>query len=798
MKKILVILGSILVFLILAIATVPFFVNVDQYRSELVTRAEQSLSGKLEIGKLSLSLWGQIRVDIAGVKLTDGEGRPVLEVQSAFFKMPFSSLLSGSPKLVLSMQEPMLTMVKDKKGHMNALSLFKSSATGAQTSGAAEAKVVAPPMPAKKSPETMNLPGIVSRASLGVELKNAHVGYRDEATGMSTEVKDLDVKLQDISLSHKMSLEIAASLDTELKGENGAQGLSVKGPAKITGTANPTVSAGRFDHMDLVVRVDLDQLDILMPGLFHKKAGIDAHADAAIALSSLDATIRRLDVKFFNATAESSGKITHLGEGEQPSVAYQLKTNAIDLRPWNELIPLLSEYQLGGSATLSLEAQGLADRLDYKVQVKILGLTAKAAHLKAEPKIDAELTIVPDKANLSATMKAPGSELSVIGDVISFTHPLIRFDVSSTGIDLDQLIEAPAATAPKNASATVAAPAGGSEATRAPVDYDALVAPMRENKALALASAHVNASIHSVKYQGVVLSDLTAKTSLQSLIGAINSLQFKIFGGQIKAGASIDLKPKMPDYRLNLEVSGLDLQQAVASQMKLFSNTIIGKANFDMEGTGKSLNPQAAEQNLNVKGKFKVTDATFTSIDIAKMVVDAVNGAIAKAAEKMPLLKGKSLPEKLPSGGSRYDSIASSFLIRNGSFSSPDFTAKASPSRGVDFRGATTVGIIDHSLQANWEMIDTYNLTHARDISIDVLGGHVDHVLAQGSGPVQFPVVVSGTLLAPKFDYGPTTEYLAKVAIGNAAGALRKGAENKILNQAPPALQNALKGLFGQ
>jgi hypothetical protein len=180
------------------------------------------------------------------------------------------------------------------------------------------------------------------------------------------------------------------------------------------------------------------------------------------------------------------------------------------------------------------------------------------------------------------------------------------------------------------------------------------------------------------------------------------------------------------------------------------------------------------------------------------MVVDAVNGAIAKAAEKVPLLKGKSLPEKLPSGGSRYDSISSSFSIRDGKFSSPDFTAKAAPSRGVDLRGATTVGIIDHSLQANWEVIDTYNLTHARDISIDVLGGHADHVLAQGSGPVQFPVAVGGTLLAPKFDYGPTTEYLAKVAIGNAAGALRKGAENKILNQAPPAIQNALKGLFGQ
>ncbi|MDR3608543.1 MAG: AsmA family protein [Oligoflexia bacterium] len=781
MKKLFVIFGGIVALLLIAALLVPLFVDVDKYRPQIVQEADRSINGKLELGKLSLSLWGQVRIDIEGLKLSDSEGRPVVQVKNVFFRIPFSSLLSGTPELVLRMQEPELNVVKDKKGRLNVLTLVKSSAPAAVPSPAPSAKAPA----AREGEGGFTFPGIASRARLGVEFNHAQVAYQDEATGMKTNVKDLDMRLENLSLSQKTSLEISADLNTRLKGAHeGAGGLWVKGPAKITGTANPTVSAGRFERVDLVMHVDLDRLEIDLPGVLHKKPGIDAHADLTASISPMEAVISRLDLKFFNASIDSSGKISHLGEAEQPVIAYQAKSNSVELKPWVELVPMLKDYELGGTVNLAVEANGPANKLVYQGKAKVAGLTAKAPQLKSQPRINAEIDVVPDKADLKATMKAPGNDLSIAGDVVSFTHPQIRMSVNSPGMDLDQLIAFPAKAAPAAPPAT--ATTGGAPHEGAGTDYDAMVAPLRENKAFALATAHLTVAIHSLKCKGITITDLNSKASLQSLIASIDSLELKVFGGQVKSSASVDLKPKMPDYHLKLAVAQLDLKQAVDSELQLFRNTVLGKANLDMSGTGKSLNAEPATRNLNAKGKLRVTDATFTTLDVSKMVVDGINGAIARIEDKVPLLKGKALPQKLPSGGSRYDSISTSFTIAQGAFNAPDFVAKASPNRGIDLKGSATVGLLDKSLRAHFDVIDTYNLTRARDIG--------NHLLADGNNPVHFPVDVSGTLSAPQYGYGAATESLVTIALKNTTRSAAQG----LLKQAPPSVQNALKGLLGQ
>ena len=41
----------------------PLFINVDKYRPQIVEMANQKINGTLEVGKLSLSLWGQVRIE---------------------------------------------------------------------------------------------------------------------------------------------------------------------------------------------------------------------------------------------------------------------------------------------------------------------------------------------------------------------------------------------------------------------------------------------------------------------------------------------------------------------------------------------------------------------------------------------------------------------------------------------------------------------------------------------------------------------------------------------------------------
>src|SRR5690606_3350800 len=122
-------------------------------------------------------LWGQIRVQVAGLILKDAQGRKLISVKNSYFHIPFSSVFGGSPLLTFKMDRPEVNLVKSKSGKLNAMTLMKEGAAPADTaqssagqpSGGGGAGDVA-------------LPRIATRARLGVELRDALVSYKDEAT----------------------------------------------------------------------------------------------------------------------------------------------------------------------------------------------------------------------------------------------------------------------------------------------------------------------------------------------------------------------------------------------------------------------------------------------------------------------------------------------------------------------------------------------------------------------------------------------------------------------------------------
>src|SRR5262245_57738435 len=107
-KKLLMVFGGLFALLLVAIIAIPFFVDVDKYRPQIVSKANEYINGKLEIGKLSLSLWGQVKVNIDGLSLKDPGGQEVFGVKDAYFRIPFTSLLGGSPDLVLVANKPVV------------------------------------------------------------------------------------------------------------------------------------------------------------------------------------------------------------------------------------------------------------------------------------------------------------------------------------------------------------------------------------------------------------------------------------------------------------------------------------------------------------------------------------------------------------------------------------------------------------------------------------------------------------------------------------------------------------------
>ncbi len=792
MKKLFIAIGGLIFLLLAAIIVIPLVVDVDKYRPQIVSAANEHIYGKIELGKLTLSLWGQIRVEVEGLSLSDAAGRKVLSVRDAFFHVSFSSIFAGAPLLTFKMTHPEVIVIKDKTGKLNVMTLIRPSSTPPSALGA-------PNAPAEPVQPT-ELPAIATRARLGFEWIDALVTYKDVTTQLSTQVRDLNFVVKDLSLSRETEMELWANLDTKM-----GKTLSVQGPARMKATALPQVTGGKFEGLALKANIDLDGLDIRQGDLFHKSKGMAANADLSLNASEREATIDHFDVKFFNAVVKISGTITNLTP--DPIMNIVVKSNEIDFKPWSELVPMLKEYELGGTGQLDAMAKGPSSKLDYKFKFSVNNLTAKAGDLKAQPRFDAVLSVITDQIDeLSLTMKSPGNDLRITGKVASFVTPKADFQVTSSGMDLDQLINFPPSGAAPQAGAS-AAPVPGGAAPK--TDFDALLEPLRENKMLANTQANVSVNMKSIKAKGAMVSDILARMTFRSLTAAIEQFSMKVFSSTITAKMAAQLRPVVPTYQFSTTVTGFDIGQAVASQMQMFKNTVVGKADFSMNGEGASFNSDQAIGALKAKGKMAIANARFASIDVGKMVAEGLNKAIDKIAEKIPAAKGKKI-SGLPGGESKYELFSSDFVIADGKFSAPNFTGKAAPNQGIDLRGDTLVGMKDQTVKARWEIIDTYNLTHAKDISVEQLGTKVDAILAEKGKPVTFPVSVGCTLAAPCYSYTEVPEFLAKVALNNISGAAQDRVKSEAKSKAkeliqknipkniqvPPELQNQLNNLF--
>ncbi len=780
MKKILIVLGSLVALFLVAIVVIPLVVDVDEYRPKIVKAANEKINGTLELGKLKLSLWGSIRVEIGGLTLSDAQGTKLVAVKDAFVSIPWTSIFGGSPVLTFNMESPEVRIVRDAAGKLNVMTLVKdSAAVPAPTDGGSA------PAPAGGT----ELPAFATNARLGVDIRNALLYFKDDASKSETVTKNLNLRVKDLSLSRKTEIELSGLFESAAEDV-----FKVAGPFKMTVHADPRVESGEFQGMKADLDANFDEIEIQASEMFHKKKGMTAQVKGAIDVSKEQLLLSKLTAKFFNAEIEASGKVTALQT--DPVADLAVKSNAISLAPWNELIPMLKEYSLSGTASLDAKVNGPASKLQYKADLAVKDLKAKSPMLKAEPVVNITMKVVTDKVErFLATMKSPGNDLAIDGTVVSFTKPKIDLKVTSSSLDLDQLVNMPPPDAKAEGGAPASGNGGGGGKPAAEEDFDAMLDPLRKNQIAKDTTLVASVNAKMIQFYGVKMTDLVTKLSFRNLAFSVDSASLKVWEGVVGMKATAAMAPKTPTYNFSTSVAGLDLQKAVSSQLALFKNTLVGKVNFKIDGSGASFNPTAAKRNLNAKGTMKVVDANFQSIDIAKMASEAINKALEKVGDKIPGAKGKTI-KGLPEKSSKYEYIASDFTISNGRFVAPNFTAKAMKDQGLDLRGSTEVGLIDQELKAEWEVIDTYNMTKARELGFEVSGVQVPSVLADGNNPVVIPVSVACKVMAPCPSYLKVPEHFVKVALGNTKRGATEVVKEKATEKAKDVGKKLLKGLF--
>jgi len=785
MKKIAKLFGGLAALILVALITIPFFIDVDKFRPAMVKAANERIHGSLELGKLSLSLWGRIHVGVDGLKIFDQKKNSVISVKDASFDLPYLSVLSGSPLVTLGMKEPEITVIKDKDGKMNVMSLIQENQPGAPGSGEKKDANAA-------SSVGGELPALAVNAHFGVSIENAKLIYKDQAMGLSNTVDRLNVRVKDFSLSRKTDMEVWAELKTKMGDD-----LVVEGPLQFTATLLPELSGGEFKSASVDAKFSADDLSIQKGQLFMKGKGVPTHLKFSAVMDASSLKLKEALVRFHNAEILISG-VFHKDQGAD----FKFEAKPVDLKPWSELVPMLKEYELDGKLSLTGGFKGKPESLQYEANLGIDSLSAKGPMLKAKPVLNGSVRVRTDQIEkLVMDLKAPGNSMNLEASVRSFSKPQVGFVLTSKGMDLDQWIDFPAKSASEAPQASKSQDAGGGGRAKEE-DLDALLDPLRKNPMAKDLGLDGTVSIAFVKAKGFRMDDLHAKIQMKNLVASMSDLRMRAYDGALSGSFSMDMKPAEPTYTMNFSLNGFDMQKAVESQFQSFKNTLTGVLSASVQGGGSSFNAPIAKKRLKMKGNFKLTHAAFRSMDIAKMANEAISGSLGKVADKVPVLKGKDLKVNA-NADSKYDLVSGTFIIQNGMLEAPDFVAKAAPKRGIDLKGYTRMGLVDESIDAKWEMTDTQRVTGADQLNVNIAGRTIQNFLAKSvKDPVTLPISVGCKWSAPCMNYGQVPEYLAGVAakrLGNVAqDVVKQKAQDAVKGAIEKGVGNAIKGLFGR
>ena len=814
MKKWLTRLGILFGGLLGLVFAIPFFIQVDRYRPQIEQAVNQKIRGQLQLGRLSISLWGHLWVEVAGVQLQDSSKAEILSVKHAYLELPFSSVFSGSPQISFKMDAPSVHLARDSQGQLNVMGLMGTSESKGGSSARTDATLTQKQPDAKleETPKPAGaLPAILVNSRLGFELKSALLTYEDRKSGLKTEIKDFNLKLEDLSMSHPVHLEAWTDLNTQV-----GKTLTLQGPIRLEGKAQPIFQGQSFQSLSLNASLNASEVEVQVPGAFQKKKGVEAKSQILLKVLPDQVQIEQFKTVFLNAELRLQGNVSDFNSNQGPRLNLGLATNDVQFRPWVAVIPALAQFELGGAAKVTAQLKGTPTQPAYDVSISVKDLSAKAPMLKTQPRWNAQVHVKTDQVDsIHVTFSAPGNQAELRGSVTSFKKPSVNFQLTSDQMDLDQLVDFPSKSAQKAEGQTQASSkseSGERESGKksagisGEVNYDAQVAELRKNPALGDWTGRFGVKIGKLKANEIQLSQLNCQLSFNHWITSLDSCGLKVFQGEIQSKLMMNLGVATPTYQGTLDVKGLDFAEAGSHSSQMFKNTLKGRGNFKMDLQGASFNPETAKSMLKAKGTLKVQPAAFTTLDIMKLVKDSIDQALLKVADKVPGLKGKGIGS-LPSHSAEYDEMSGDFSIQNAVFSTPNFVAKAKAGRGVDLKGKTDVGIKNYSLDAFWEVVDTYNLTHLKDISVEQNGIKVENIFADGNGPVHFPFHVGCTLTSPCYTSLEIPEALGKVALGNLGKAVSNRAKSELmkkaselLNQAPhgiPAgLKDRLKGLF--
>lgn len=235
MKKLLIGLGLAFILLIVVILLLPFLIDLNKYQDQYRPLIEEALDRKVSLKEIRLTIFPRLGVRLAEFSILDDpnfSSDPFLSLTSLDLGVKLRPLLSKRVEVEeITLRNPMIKVIKNRKGIMNISTIGEKSSTKSDTP--------TPPQetPAKEGPSPL-------LALLAVERSNiigGNLSYHDQSTQQSTtyELQDLNLQLTSVGLNQTPTIHV----DTLVQ--------PFKLPVTVDGTVGPLKETGDLEKIDL-------------------------------------------------------------------------------------------------------------------------------------------------------------------------------------------------------------------------------------------------------------------------------------------------------------------------------------------------------------------------------------------------------------------------------------------------------------------------------------------------------------------------------------------------------------------
>ena len=737
LKKIIILIGTLFFAFLVAVISAPFFVDVDKYRPEIVRTVNEKINGKIELGKLSLSLWGAVKVGAESIHVkVNGFDKPLLDAKEFRIEIPYLSFLTG-PQVIAVAKNPKIIVERAASGVLNIQALSKAEKSAQNSSIPSAGREVA----AEKGGSDAAIPAVLLTSSLGLSIENGDVDYLDRQNGDSYQFVGLMLEGRNLGINRKMKLKFSAPS----KGKQA--NLTFQG--EINGDINlePIVKDGALKSVNGTAVLDAGKMSIEYgKGLFHKTDSMPLKIDAAFEGDEKEMIIRKIDFNIYDLIASGKGVVV-LGPALKAKI--EVNSNSWDLEKLENLVPMLKAYALKGKAQLNLAVNSEGNKNSAHGEVKITdGQFFMKEYLKEPLKAQVQAAFSENSLTISRlSLLGPDSDLQVQGNVRDFNAPKFSFSINGKSFNLDKTVVLPETKAAVNFSLINEAYAAKEAGVINPM------LPLMANPLMAKASGVLTAKITKIIAMGAELKNVDVESQLSS--GGLLQLKkvaLEGFGGRAGFVAALSMGSKAMDYKTNGKANGVSAKEVISAYFPRFKNTLEGKVDADWNVAGGLYPASNRMASMTGSAKINAANGILRTADFK----DSIQGVM----NKVPFLKNK----KAPDWEDGFKTLRADMKFNRGNIQVEPMEL-ISKGKGFDIRGRSNI---------------TAQLEQESYLDVYDPHGLLPKEISQPN-KVAIPLKIVGSLMSPKTDFSYTVSRLASTTGKEAAkNAIGKGLQ-KIL-----------------